>query len=81
MSQEMLEMIYFSFVTSSALWTFRVPPTFPSYLKKLITVFQTTGVARNFDWRRRQNRKNLYVILVTFFGEVMAITSLKGRHN
>jgi len=36
-----------------------------------------TSVARNFDWRGTKHEKNCDVILATFFGDVMVITSLK----
>jgi len=41
----------------------------------------TTGVARNFDWGGPKMEKFCDVMLVTFFGDVMAITSLKKSHN
>jgi len=35
-----------------------------------------TGVVRNFDWRRGPNWKKIYdIILVTFFGDLMVMTS------
>jgi len=37
----------------------------------------TTGVARNFDCGGPKIEKFCDVILMTFFGDVMAITSLK----
>jgi len=40
-----------------------------------------TGVARNFDWEGPKMKKICDVNLVTFFGDVVAITSLKWRHN
>jgi len=36
-----------------------------------------TGVARNFDWEGPKMEKFCDVILVTFFGDVMIMTSLK----
>jgi len=37
-----------------------------------------TGVAKNFDWGGGQkNEKFCDVFLVTFFGNIMAMTSLK----
>jgi len=33
----------------------------------------TTGVARNFNWERSKLKKNF----VTFFGDIMVMTSLK----
>jgi len=45
-----------------------------------------TGVARNFDWEGPKLKKNYDVILVTFFADVMVMTSLlffkvRFRHN
>jgi len=45
-----------------------------------------TGKARNFDWGKEEGERikleKIYdVILVTFFGDVMVMTSLKWRHN
>jgi len=43
---------------------------------------QYMGVARNFDWGGEANWKKFCdVILVTFFGDVVVMTSLKRRHN
>jgi len=39
-----------------------------------------TDVARNFDWGA-QNGKFCDVIMVTFFGDIMTMTSLKWRHK
>jgi len=42
----------------------------------------TIGVARNSDWEgEAKTEKFCDAILVTFFGDVMAIRSLKRRHN
>jgi len=46
-----------------------------------ISNIKITGVARNFDWEEPKLENFLYVILVTFIGDVMVMTSLKWRHN
>jgi len=42
-----------------------------------VIYIKNTGVARNFDWGGPKIEKFCYVILMTFFGHVMAITLLK----
>jgi len=43
---------------------------------------ESTGVTKNFDWGKGGKiDKVCDVILVTFLGDVMAITSLKRRLN
>jgi len=44
-------------------------------VKALSRIKRLAGVARNFDWEGAGKNRN--VILVTFFGDVMVITSLK----
>jgi len=46
-----------------------------------IVLVKNTGVVRNLDWRRGKMKKICDVILVTFFGDIMTMTSLKWRHN
>jgi len=40
-----------------------------------------TSVARNFDWKGPEMEKKYDVILVTFFCDVIVMTSLKWRYN
>jgi len=40
-----------------------------------------TGVASNFDWEGLKIEKSCNISLVKFFGDVIAMTSLKWRHN
>jgi len=50
------------------------------YFGVMLLLGQNTGVDINFDWRRGGKMKKKYcddVILVTFFGDEMAITSPK----
>jgi len=45
-----------------------------------LVILVNTGVARNFDWEGPKLKKNCDVILMTFFGDVMVMASLKWRH-
>jgi len=49
----------------------------PLFSKTINLLTQTTGVPRNFDWEGPKLEKICDVILVTFFGDVMVMKSLK----
>jgi len=50
-------------------------------LKLSSFIANDTGVARNFDWEGPKMEKSCDFSLVTFFGDVIIVTSLKRRHN